>query len=139
MLEVTTAATEEKLGVDFADVYRSSEQYRWSNWFHIIIVLIFVRYLTFPLIVMRDLLRKNYHFRVVESSIKNLSVPPPGSEPLKFSSTYSQDPLSQFFICFWKQNLIYWRSPQYNAVRLAFTVAAALILGSVFWDIGSKR
>lgn len=28
MLEVTTAATEEKLGVDFADVYRSSEQYR---------------------------------------------------------------------------------------------------------------
>ncbi|KAH9701690.1 ABC transporter G family member 31 [Citrus sinensis] len=57
MLEVTTAATEEKLGVDFADVYRSSEQY----------------------------------------------------------------------------------SPQYNAVRLAFTVAAALILGSVFWDIGSKR
>ncbi|ESR38298.1 hypothetical protein CICLE_v10027679mg [Citrus x clementina] len=104
MLDVTTAATEEKLGVDFADVYRSSEQYR-----------------------------------VVESSIKNLSVPPPGSEPLKFSSTYSQDPLSQFFICFWKQNLIYWRSPQYNAVRLAFTVAAALILGSVFWDIGSKR
>ncbi|XP_024035733.1 ABC transporter G family member 31 [Citrus clementina] len=104
VLEVTTTAVEERLGVDFANVYKSSEQYR-----------------------------------EVESSIKNLSVPPDGSEPLKFASTYSQNWLSQFFICLWKQNLVYWRSPQYNAVRLAFTTVAALILGSVFWEVGSQR
>ncbi|KAJ4725593.1 Pleiotropic drug resistance ABC transporter [Melia azedarach] len=103
MLEVTTPAFEEKLRVDFADVYKNSGQYR-----------------------------------EVESSIKNLSVPPAGSEPLKFASTYAQDQLSQFLICLWKQNLVYWRSPQYNAVRIGFTTVAALIFGSIFWDVGSQ-
>ncbi|KAL5748076.1 hypothetical protein ACOSP7_025115 [Xanthoceras sorbifolium] len=104
MLEVTTPAIEQSLGVDFADLYRKSDQYRG-----------------------------------VESLIKELSVPPAGSEPLKFSSMYSKDQLSQFMICLWKQNLVYWRSPQYNAMRLFFTTIAALIFGSVFWDVGSKR
>lgn len=75
----------------------------------------------------------------MESSIKNFSVPPAGSEPLKFASTYSQNQSTQFLICLRKQNLVYWRSPQYNAVRLAFTAVAALIFGSVFWDTGSRR
>ncbi|KAL5806630.1 hypothetical protein ACOSQ4_029363 [Xanthoceras sorbifolium] len=99
MLEVTTPAIEQRLGVDFADLYRKG----------------------------------------VKCLIKKLSVPPAGLEPLKFSSTYSKDQLSQFMICLWKQNLVYWRSPQYNAMRLCFTTIAALIFGSVFWDIGSKR
>ncbi|KAK0606014.1 hypothetical protein LWI29_033152 [Acer saccharum] len=104
MLEVTTPAIEQRLGLDFADLYSKSDQYR-----------------------------------EVESLIKELSVPPAGSEPLKFASTYSKDQLTQFLICLWKQNLVYWRSPQYNAMRLFFTLIAALIFGSVFWDIGSKR
>ncbi|KAJ0020073.1 hypothetical protein Pint_32396 [Pistacia integerrima] len=103
MLEVTPPAVEEKIGVDFADVYKNSEQYR-----------------------------------KVESSIKNLSVPPAGSEPLKFS-TYSQDQLSQCWICLWKQNRVYWRSPEYNVVRVAFTMVAALVFGSIFWDVSSHR
>ncbi|PQP96196.1 ABC transporter G family member 31 [Prunus yedoensis var. nudiflora] len=44
-----------------------------------------------------------------------------------------------FWICLWKQNLVYWRSPQYNAMRLIFTTISALIFGSAFWDIGKKR
>ncbi|KAK0603587.1 hypothetical protein LWI29_006502 [Acer saccharum] len=104
MLEVTTPSVEERLGVDFADLYRRSDQYRG-----------------------------------VESLIKELSIPPAGSQPLKFASMYSKDRLSQFLICLWKQNLVYWRSPQYNLMRLCFTTIAALIFGTVFWDIGSKR
>ncbi|KAM6597358.1 hypothetical protein CsatA_007882 [Cannabis sativa] len=104
MLEVTTPATEERLGIDFATIYRNSEQYR-----------------------------------EVEASIEHFSTPTSGSEPLKFSSTYSQDRLSQFLICLWKQNLVYYRSPAYNAIRLIFTTVSALIFGSVFWNIGSRR
>ncbi|KAK0605080.1 hypothetical protein LWI29_022550 [Acer saccharum] len=104
MLEVTTPAVEARLGVEFADLYSKSDQYR-----------------------------------EVEYLIKELSIPPAGSQPLKFASMYSKDQLSQFLICLWKQNLVYWRSPQYNAMRLCFTTIAALIFGSVFWDIGSKR
>lgn len=78
-------------------------------------------------------------FREVEESIKQFSTPPADSEPLKFASKYSQNTLSQFWICLWKQNLVYWRSPQYNSMRLIFTTISALIFGSAFWDIGKKR
>ncbi|KAK9998376.1 hypothetical protein SO802_017979 [Lithocarpus litseifolius] len=104
MLEVTTPTAEERIGEDFADIYRNSEQYR-----------------------------------DVEASIKHFSVPPIGSEPLKFPSTYSQDTVSQFKTCLWKQNLVYWRSPQYNAIRLFFTAISALLIGTVFWNIGLRR
>ncbi|XP_055832839.1 ABC transporter G family member 31-like isoform X1 [Solanum dulcamara] len=104
MLEISTPAAEERMGEDFAEIYRKSEQ-----------------------------------FRGVEALIKQLSVPPENSEPLKFTTTYSQGAFSQFRICLWKQNLVYWRSPTYNAVRLFFTTLSALILGSIFWDVGSKR
>nr|DAD28487.1 TPA_asm: hypothetical protein HUJ06_029955 [Nelumbo nucifera] len=104
MLEITTPAAEQKIGQDFANIYRNSDQYR-----------------------------------EVEALIEHLSIPPTGSEPLKFSSTYSQDSITQFQICFWKQLLIYWRSSQYNIVRLFFTTMCALIFGSVFWNIGSRR
>ncbi|CAH2060101.1 unnamed protein product [Thlaspi arvense] len=104
MLEVTTPALEEKFDMDFADLYKRSEQ-----------------------------------FREVEANIKQLSVPPEGSEAINFSSRYSQNQVSQFLLCLWKQNLVYWRSPEYNLVRLVFTTIAAIILGTVFWDVGSKR
>ncbi|XP_022948220.1 ABC transporter G family member 31-like [Cucurbita moschata] len=104
MLEVTSPAAEHRIGKDFADIYRDSDQYR-----------------------------------IVEASIEQFSVPPAGGEPLKFDTTYSQGILSQFIICLWKQRLVYWRSPQYNVMRLCFTFISALIFGSVFWGIGMKR
>lgn len=104
MLDISTPAAEERIGEDFANLYKKSEQYR-----------------------------------EVETSIENLSVPPTGSTQLKFSSTYSQGSFSQFKMCWWKQNIVYWRSPPYNAVRLFFTTLSALIIGSIFWDVGSKR
>ncbi|XP_034687784.1 ABC transporter G family member 31 isoform X2 [Vitis riparia] len=104
MLEITTPAAEERIGEDFADLYRNSE-----------------------------------NFREVEAAIKSFSVPPPGSEPLHFPTTYSQDAITQFRTCLWKQNLVYWRSPEYNAVKILFSTISALIFGSVFWDVGSKR
>ncbi|KAL2332954.1 hypothetical protein Fmac_014167 [Flemingia macrophylla] len=104
MLEVTTPSVEQKLGVDFAEVYELSEQ-----------------------------------FRGVLSNIKESGHPPPGSQPLKFETLYSQNTCAQFRKCLWKQNLVYWRSPQYNAMRIFFTIICALIFGTIFWDIGTKR
>ncbi|XP_043723660.1 ABC transporter G family member 31-like isoform X2 [Telopea speciosissima] len=83
--------------------------------------------------------RNSDQYREVGASIESLSIPPDGSEPLNFASTYEQDSISQFGICLWKQNLVYWRSPQYNAMRLFFTTLSAIIIGSIFWDVGSKR
>lgn len=35
--------------------------------------------------------------------------------------------------------LTYWRSPFYNTVRFAFTIALGLIIGAIYWDLGNRR
>jgi hypothetical protein len=32
----------------------------------------------------------------------------------------------------------YWRNPPYNTVRFFFTTINALLLGTIFWDLGGK-
>ncbi|KAK9135228.1 hypothetical protein Syun_014558 [Stephania yunnanensis] len=85
-----------------------------------------------------NIYKNSDQFRDVEAPIEQLSIPHTDSMPLKFASTYSQDRLTQFKLCLWKQHLVYWRSPPYNSVRLLFTTMSALIIGTVFWNIGSK-
>ncbi|WOL16537.1 hypothetical protein Cni_G25324 [Canna indica] len=104
MLEISTPACEERLDLDFATVYKNSDQ-----------------------------------FRKIEALIDEQSVPAAGTKPLRFETDFSQDKLSQFIICCRKQFIIYWRSPKYNVMRLFFAAFAALILGSIFWNVGSKR
>ncbi|XP_078168201.1 ABC transporter G family member 36-like isoform X2 [Carex rostrata] len=104
MLEVTTMAQEEALGVDFAQLYKNSELYRRNK-----------------------------------ALIKDLSVPPPGSSDLHFPTQYSQPFKAQCMACLWKQHLSYWRNPPYTAMRFFFTLIVALLLGSIFWQLGSKR
>ncbi|KAK4487144.1 hypothetical protein RD792_006459 [Penstemon davidsonii] len=58
-----------------------------------------------------DLYRRN------QAIIKNLSTPAPGSQDLYFPTKYAQSFISQCKAAFWKQQLSYWRNPQYNSVR----------------------
>ncbi|KAK9938203.1 hypothetical protein M0R45_014956 [Rubus argutus] len=104
MLEVSSVGTEVKLGMDFAQHYRSSSLHQRNK-----------------------------------ALIKELSTPPPGAEDLYFSTQYSQSSLQQFKSCLWKQWWTYWRTPDYNLVRFFFTFTCALMLGSIFWKVGTKR
>ncbi|KAE9586977.1 putative xenobiotic-transporting ATPase [Lupinus albus] len=80
-----------------------------------------------------DLYRRN------KDLIRELSTPPSGSKDLYFPTTYSQTFLTQCMACLWKQRLSYWRNPPYSGVRFLFTTFIALMFGTIFWDIGSKR
>ncbi|KAL6006088.1 ABC transporter G member 42 [Asimina triloba] len=71
--------------------------------------------------------------------VKELSIPPPGAKDLYFPTQYSQSTLGQFKSCLWKQWITYWRSPDYNLVRYFFTLVASLLLGTIFWKVGTKR
>ncbi|XP_029129133.1 ABC transporter G family member 29 isoform X3 [Cajanus cajan] len=71
--------------------------------------------------------------------IKELIIPPSGAKDLYFPTQYSQSTWEQFKSCLWKQWISYWRSPDYNLVRIFFTLAAALMVGTVFWRVGKKR
>ncbi|KAK4487149.1 hypothetical protein RD792_006464 [Penstemon davidsonii] len=79
-----------------------------------------------------DLYRRN------QAIIKNLSSPAPGSQDLYFPTKYAQSFISQCKAAFWKQQLSYWRNPQYNSIRsrlqdlmnlLGAMYSAVLLLG----------
>ncbi|CAL5003529.1 unnamed protein product [Urochloa decumbens] len=70
--------------------------------------------------------------------IKELSQPAPGSSDLHFPTKYVRSSITQCMACLWKQNLSYWRNPPYNTVRFFFTTIIALLLGTIFWDLGGK-
>ncbi|KAK2645799.1 hypothetical protein Ddye_020994 [Dipteronia dyeriana] len=104
MLEVTAPVEENRLGVDFAEIYRQS-----------------------------NLFQRN------KELVESLSKPSANSKELNFPSKYSQSFSEQFLACLWKQNLSYWRNPQYTAVRFFYTTIISLMLGSICWKFGSKR
>uniref|UniRef100_A0ACD5VEC7 Uncharacterized protein n=1 Tax=Avena sativa TaxID=4498 RepID=A0ACD5VEC7_AVESA len=103
MLEVTSQAQEDILGVSFAEVYKNS-----------------------------DLYQRN------QSVIRELSQAPAGSKDLHFPTQYSQSSVTQCMACLWKQNLSYWRNPQYTVVRFFFSLVVALMFGTIFWRLGGK-
>ncbi|KAJ4707956.1 Pleiotropic drug resistance ABC transporter [Melia azedarach] len=86
-----------------------------------------------------DVYKNSELYRRNKELIKELSTPLPGSKDLYFSTKYSQSFFTQCMACLWKQHLSYWRNPPYTAVRLLFTTFIALLFGTIFWDIGSKR
>ncbi|KAK4410533.1 ABC transporter G family member 42, partial [Sesamum angolense] len=104
MLEASSVATEARLGLDFAEYYKSTSLYQRNK------VL-----------------------------VEELSMPAPGAKNLYFSTQYSQPTLGQFKSCLWKQWWTYWRSPDYNLVRYFFTLACALLVGTIFWRVGTKK
>lgn len=104
MLEVSSVATEARLGIDFAERYKSS-----------------------------TLLQRN------KALVEELSRPAPGAKDLYFHTQYSQPTWGQFKSCLWKQWWTYWRSPDYNLVRYFFTLACALLVGTIFWRVGTKK
>ncbi|PSR91814.1 Pleiotropic drug resistance protein [Actinidia chinensis var. chinensis] len=78
-------------------------------------------------------------YRRNKELIKELSTPPPGSKDLYFPTQYSQSFFTQCMACLWKQHLSYWRNPPYTAVRFLFTTFIAILFGTIFWDLGTKR
>ncbi|VAI89880.1 hypothetical protein VPH35_130429 [Triticum aestivum] len=79
-----------------------------------------------------DLFKKN------KALVNRLSQPEPGTSDLYFPTEYSQSIIGQFKACLWKHWLTYWRNPDYNLVRFSFTLFTALLLGSIFWKIGTN-
>ncbi|XVE63542.1 hypothetical protein DITRI_Ditri07aG0028300 [Diplodiscus trichospermus] len=78
-------------------------------------------------------------YRRNKALVKELSSPARGSKDLYFQTRYSQSFLTQCIACLWKQCWSYWRNPPYTAVRFLFTTVIALLFGTIFWDIGTKR
>ncbi|XP_074577986.1 ABC transporter G family member 31 [Curcuma longa] len=86
-----------------------------------------------------DYYRKSKLFQHNEELVANLSRPNSESKELSFPTKYSQPFISQYRACLWKQNLCYWRNPQYTAVRFFYTVIISLMFGTICWGFGSKR
>ncbi|KAH9288445.1 hypothetical protein KI387_032562 [Taxus chinensis] len=103
MLEISSASAEQRLGIDFAEIYKDSPLYE------------------------RNL-----------ELVEELSMPAQGATDLNFRTQFSQSPWTQFVACLWKKHWTYWRSPDYNLVRLFFTFISALFFGTIYWQLGTK-
>ncbi|KAK0570454.1 hypothetical protein LWI29_001359 [Acer saccharum] len=86
-----------------------------------------------------EIYRQSNLFQRNKELVENLSKPSANSKELNFPSKFSQSFSEQFLACLWKQNLSYWRNPQYTAVRFFYTTIISLMLGSICWKFGSKR
>lgn len=82
--------------------------------------------------------RSSSLFQRNQALIQELSVPPSGSKDLHFPTKFSQSFVVQLWASLWKQSLSYWRNPDYNAVKMFFTAIIAIMLGTIFWNLGSK-
>ncbi|PWA42268.1 ABC transporter G family member 35 [Artemisia annua] len=104
MLEVSSENAEFRLGIDFAEHYRSTPIYITNS-----------------------------------ALVEELSTPPAGAKDLIFNTKYSQSNWSQLKSCTRKQWSSYWRTPDHNLVRFFFSLVTALLLGTIFWKVGTKR
>ncbi|KAI9124611.1 hypothetical protein K1719_004533 [Acacia pycnantha] len=81
-----------------------------------------------------ELYTKSELYQRNQKLVKELSTPAPGAKDLYFPTRFSQPFITQCKACFWKQHWSYWRNPEYNAIRLSFTIIVGVIIGLVFWD-----
>ena len=77
--------------------------------------------------------------RRTEQMVQQLQHPKEGSKPLEFSALYSRSIWQQYIIILRKNLICYWRLPQYNAMRLFFTIIFAFVIGSVYYQLGEDR
>ncbi|XP_057840627.2 ABC transporter G family member 35-like isoform X2 [Cryptomeria japonica] len=73
------------------------------------------------------------------SLAEELCNPPPGAKDLHFPTQFSQSFFEQFKFCLWKQNWSYWRSPDYNSIRILISFVVGALVGSIFWQLGGKQ
>ncbi|CAI5954152.1 unnamed protein product [Closterium sp. NIES-64] len=104
MLDISTPAMADKLNLDFADIFRKSDQFRRN-----------------------------------EALIESLKTPPPGQQDLAFATQYARSYASQYTANLWKRAHMYWRAPDYNAMRYFSSVVMALLIGGVYCGQGQQR
>lgn len=70
--------------------------------------------------------------------IDSLAKPAEGIQDLHFDTVYALNPMQQFFYLIKKNNTIYWRSANYNLVRIVITILYAFFYGALFWKRGCE-
>ncbi|KAG8045866.1 hypothetical protein GUJ93_ZPchr0008g13536 [Zizania palustris] len=83
--------------------------------------------------------RQSELFEQNREMVEILSRPNRESKKLTFATKYAQPFCAQYVACLWKQNLSYWRNPQYTAVRFFYTVIISLMFGTICWKFGARR
>ncbi|XP_028548539.1 ABC transporter G family member 33-like [Dendrobium catenatum] len=151
MLEVTSAVVEEKLGIDFAHVYKDSSHYWDANELSLgfiefgLSVRKQARTRVCPTINELEPARKpamnvtcipKFYVLLRDNKrlVEQLIIPPQGSSDHHFIESFSHIRWLQFKTCLWKLSLSYWRSPTYNLCFICRTNEQDLfsILGSMY-------
>ncbi|KAL3714543.1 hypothetical protein ACJRO7_006458 [Eucalyptus globulus] len=77
--------------------------------------------------------------RMNKELVRELSLQVAGTKEMCFSAGFRQNRWEQFKTCLWKQHLTYWRSPEYNLVRLIFITASSFFCAALLWQKGNEK
>ncbi|KAK9916362.1 hypothetical protein WJX75_001804 [Coccomyxa subellipsoidea] len=86
-----------------------------------------------------EIYRSSELYKQNEALIEELSIPPPGHEPLHFETKYAQNALSQFRLIFWKFWQSYLRDVPYNGTRFVFAGVLAVLFGLILLNVNHKK
>ncbi|KAL8105525.1 hypothetical protein AgCh_029351 [Apium graveolens] len=70
--------------------------------------------------------------------VKELRTEPGQTRELHFATRFARNIWEQYKACLWKQNLSYWRNPDYNIKRLGFMTLASVAMGALMWQKGNQ-
>ncbi|KAH7290028.1 hypothetical protein KP509_30G029300 [Ceratopteris richardii] len=77
-------------------------------------------------------------FKDNQACIERMHSAPEGSKELRFPTKYNQNFVGQITVSLWRQHASYFRNPDYNVHRLAYTGMVAFLCGTFYWNFGSK-
>ena len=80
------------------------------------------------------------HFTIRDNieRVKEFRTAPGQTRELHFSTRFPRNMWEQYKACLWKQNLTYWRNPEYNIKRLGFMIVASVAMGALMWQKGKQ-
>ncbi|KAJ3692680.1 hypothetical protein LUZ60_011775 [Juncus effusus] len=84
-----------------------------------------------------EIFRNSSLYKENMAIIEELNQPKPGIGDLHVPPGYWQNFKSQCFACLWKQHFSYWKNPEHNLTRFINTFVISLLMGTVFWQVGS--
>ncbi|KAK1380412.1 ABC-2 and Plant PDR ABC-type transporter family protein [Heracleum sosnowskyi] len=82
--------------------------------------------------------KESKQFRDNIELVKELRTAPGQMRELHFSTRFARNMWEQYKACLWKQNLSYWRNPDYNVKRLCFMTLASVAMGALMWQKGKQ-
>ncbi|KAK9815219.1 hypothetical protein WJX72_000157 [[Myrmecia] bisecta] len=76
--------------------------------------------------------------RRTDALVAEYSQPSERYPTVHFDTVYAKPRLTQYLVLLKRLSICYWRTPDYNWIRLLITIILGFVLGTLYWRLGNK-